>query len=311
MPCTRPLKGYYSKTLNPTGKRSVVWNPRDGFIDKPINLPCGNCGHCRWKSASERAARCVHEASLFQNNCFLTLTYNPQFLPENGVLDYNAPVLFMKRLRKAYGEGIRSYGCAEYGEQFSRPHYHLLIFNHDFTDKVLHKESFRGDRIYRSKSLEELWPFGFSTIGALTAESAAYVSRYVMKKWKGKNAPEKYTVLDDATGELIEYPPERSICISRRPGIGRAWFEKYKTDVFPSDEVIINGQSKKPPRYYDKLFSDFHPESYLQVKRNRIAKVKLDIKLNPNEYTPERLATKERFQELFTKQYKRGYENDF
>ena len=40
-----------------------------------------------------------------------------------------------------------------------------------------------GHNVYRSAILEKLWPFGFSTIGAVTFESAAYVARYVMKKW--------------------------------------------------------------------------------------------------------------------------------
>ena len=50
----------------------------------------------------------MHEASLHDLNCFITLTYKDEFLPPFGSLDYAAPVLFMKRLRKRFGDGIRS-----------------------------------------------------------------------------------------------------------------------------------------------------------------------------------------------------------
>ena len=82
MPCYHPLKGYRSKFVNPdTGKRSVVFNPREGFYDLPQQVPCGQCIGCRLEYSRQWAMRCAHEASLYEDNCFITLTYNPDNLP--------------------------------------------------------------------------------------------------------------------------------------------------------------------------------------------------------------------------------------
>ena len=119
--------------------------------------------------------------------------------------------LFAKKLRqdqKFKGmdgkNGIRFYHCGEYGlccrkcglsgsfcrcERFyasiGRPHYHACIFNYDFPDKVPYKVTPQGHVLYVSKQLSRLWPFGFSTIGDLSWQSAAYTARYVMKKRNG------------------------------------------------------------------------------------------------------------------------------
>ena len=72
--------------------------------------------------------------------------------------------------------------CGEYGEDFSRPHYHALfclIVFFFLTEK--HSTGDSGSVIY-TEALTKLWPFGFSSIGDVTFESAAYCSRYIMKK---------------------------------------------------------------------------------------------------------------------------------
>ena len=136
MPCYRPIKGYRSRRLNAeTGKRPVVFNPRDGFYDQPVDLPCGQCIGCRLERSRQWAIRCVHEASLHERNCFITLTYRDECLPTNGSLDLDAFQKFMKRLRRRFGEGVRFFHCGEYGENFGRPHYHAILFNLDFSDK--------------------------------------------------------------------------------------------------------------------------------------------------------------------------------
>lgn len=82
MPCFRPLKGYKSRVRNrDTGKRSIVFNPREGFHDLPVTLPCGQCIGCRLERSRQWAIRCAHEASLYEENCFITLTYRDEDLP--------------------------------------------------------------------------------------------------------------------------------------------------------------------------------------------------------------------------------------
>ena len=151
----------------------------------------------------------------------------------------------MKRLRKT-GVEARYFHCGEYGDQTGRPHYHACLFGHAFPDRE--KWAVRkGNPVWRSDELERLWPYGNSEIGSLTFESAAYVARYVTKKVTGRDADSHYERLDPSTGELVQIEPEFAT-MSRRPGIGSGWFEKFGTDVFPSDEVVVNGHPSKPCR---------------------------------------------------------------
>lgn len=231
----------------------------------PVEVPCGQCIGCRLERSRQWAIRCVHEAQLHSENCFITLTYNNDHLPADGSLDVTHWQKFMKRLRKKYGDGIRFFHCGEYGHQLGRPHYHACIFGFDFPDKVLWKQSPSGERLYRSASLESLWPFGYSSVGTLTFESAAYVARYIMKKHLGQGADDHYG------GKKPEYTT-----MSRRPGIAAGWFEKFKGDVYPSDEVILRGKAMKPPKYYDGLYEVLDPDAFekMKVKRKKSAKIR-------------------------------------
>ena len=87
MPCYSPLKGYRSRKTNPeTGKRGIVFKQEQGFIDLPVELPCGQCIGCRLEKQRQWAIRIVHEALLWDENMFITLTYNDENLPENRSL---------------------------------------------------------------------------------------------------------------------------------------------------------------------------------------------------------------------------------
>lgn len=207
MPCYFPMQGYRSRSLTKNGKRQIVFSPKDGFIDLKMTVPCGQCLGCRLERSRQWALRCVHEASLYDDNCFITLTYSDEFLPRDYSLDVSHFQRFMKRLRKRFGEGIRFFHCGEYGSQFGRPHYHAILFNLDFPDKVFLKEQ-NGQTLYRSKILEELWPFGHSSVGSATFESAAYVARYILKKVNGDAADEWYAAVDHDTGEFFQRKPE-------------------------------------------------------------------------------------------------------
>lgn len=103
MACYNPLRVWRSKTINETGKRSMVFNRSAAqFADISQEIPCGQCIGCRLERSRQWAIRCVHEASLYEENCFLTLTYNNENLPENNTLVVKDFQNFMKRLRKKY-----------------------------------------------------------------------------------------------------------------------------------------------------------------------------------------------------------------
>lgn len=108
-------------------------------------------------------------------------------------------------------------------------------------------------------TLSELWTEGFSSVGDVTAKSAAYVANYTNSK------------LSSAVLKLNGFKPEFSQG-SNRPGIGKSWFDKYYTDWYPDDEVVVAGFKQKPPKYYDKLLERINPEMFASVKASRIEK---------------------------------------
>jgi hypothetical protein len=211
----------------------------------------------------------------------------------------------MKRLRKRYGPNIRYFHCGEYGEKNARPHYHACLFNFDFPDKILWKRT-DVSGLYTSASLGRLWPYGFSTIGDVTFESAAYVARYITKKITGRNAVNHYNDFDPVTGEIYADRIPEYTTMSLKPGIGAGWIQKFQNDVYPKDEIIMREKKLKPPKYYDKIFDQYDPLQFKKIKAKRIELAKQNTEHN----TPERLAVRERIKEKAAKLLKRSYENE-
>lgn len=207
----------------------------------------------------------MHEAAMHEHNSFITLTYMEEHLPDRNKLHHKDVVDFFKRLRKKVK--ARYYMAGEYGPENGRPHYHICLFGHDWEDKVFFKTTPSGEKIYTSATLEKLWPWGFSSTAELTFESAAYVARYCISKVTGDMAEEHYKRFDHI-GEY-QLPPEYNQ-MSRKPGLGHEWLKKYKSDVYTYDHLIVNGHETRPPKYYDKLFDAHDPETFEQLKNERI-----------------------------------------
>ena len=283
MSCVNPIKAFQCFD------KSIVFDEvRKHDIVRSLSLPCGQCVGCRLERSRQWAMRCMHEAQNHSKNCFITLTYDNTHLPSNGSLHYKDFQLFIKRLRKSLGNiRIRYYMAGEYGENFGRPHFHACIFGHDFHDKKFWKRTPSGSLLYRSDHLETLWPFGYSSVGDVNFESAAYVARYIMKKITGNKAHEHYEHINDETGEIVKRVPEFNK-MSLKPGIGAEWFKKFKSDVFPHDYVIVRGKKMKPPKAYDKMYKKTNPYEYDEVLYNR----EKNAKLNPDNHDPKRLDAK-------------------
>lgn len=263
MPCYSPLQANFS--LREDGKKDVKFSNFDWFskgLSKPedsLLLPCGRCMGCRLERSRQWALRCIHEAKMYDENCFITLTFSDDYLPEDGSLDRKCIQDFIKRVRRRFdSRKIRVFYCGEYGDLLSRPHYHVLFFNLDFPDKVLWRKV-NGSKYYSSSVLADLWPYGFSSIGDVTFESAAYVARYCTKKINGSLAEEHYK------GKLPEF------CgMSLKPGIGKPWFDKFaKSDLFPHDSCVARGTECKVPRYYDVLWERERPAEFARIKEIR------------------------------------------
>ena len=141
MTCLKPLLGWRYPNdpdeYNPdTGKFKLHFTSPAPTGSIPVSVPCGQCLSCRIDYSRDWAARCVHESQLHAVNSYITLTYDDFHLPDNYGLEKDALQKFMKRYRKMFGKGIRFFGCGEYGEETSRPHYHLIIFGYDLPGNI-------------------------------------------------------------------------------------------------------------------------------------------------------------------------------
>jgi len=292
MPCYHPLTAWRGE-YNPSGKRKMVFSKseaKDAGLD--IKLPCGQCIGCRLERSRQWALRCLHESRLYQDNCFLTLTYDDSHLPADQALHKEHFQLFMKRLRKKFPLfKVRYLMCGEYGENSARPHYHACLFNFDFPDKVLWSEK-QGTRLYVSEILNKVWGHGYCIIGDVTFQSAQYIANYILKKKSRQDSKmmEIISIMRYISYEYLEEQVEKHfrddkaeyITMSRGGrdpkgknlgGIGRQWYEKFKDDVYPSDFLVVNGQKVHPPKYYDSVYELEMPDDYKLLKEKRKSKL--------------------------------------
>lgn len=258
-------------------------------------------------------------------NCIVTLTYSNANLPDDYSVSVRELQLFLKRLRELLarpggpGVRIRFFACGEYGDKFGRPHYHILIFGYDFPDRVVWRRGSSGKFSFRSAELEKAWQnekglIGHCEVGLFSSEAAGYVARYCLKKVGGKLADTHYRRVHPLTGELVTVRPE-FITMSRMPGIGDAWFQRYRCDAFPSDFLILDGHKVPVPRYYQaKLLREQEHDSLLsddellavELKQRRREAAAPHAANN----TPERLAVREAVQSHRATRLKRDLDSE-
>lgn len=260
-----------------------MFSRKGAWVDRPVTVSCGQCVSCRLERSRQWAIRCIHEAQLHEKNSFITLTYDQDHIPADGSLDVSHWQKFAKRLRKNIGP-FRFLHCGEYGESNFRPHYHACIFGLDFRDDSQIYQHKTGYDVRTSPALTETWGKGFCTVGDLTFESAAYVARYVMKKIGGPMADEHYRRIDVDTGEETHVKREY-VTMSRRPGLGSDWIDRYESDVYPDDFVVHENHKLRPPKFYDRRLEEKNPKSYEELKTQRVQRALKHAENN----TPERL----------------------
>lgn len=266
MACLSPVKCYWSKKVNPSGKRSLTSNPRDAFDGSTVVRPCGVCINCRIQQTADTTVRLVHESKSHERNCYLTLTYSDENLPEDGSLNHRDFQLFFKRLRQVTGAGVKYYMCGEYGDQNDRPHYHAIVFGYDFDDRVFYKRNKTGDRLDTSERLGELWQLGFCTVGDVAMQSCRYVAGYIQKKITGKLADDHYM------GRKPEYAFGSN-------GLGLEYLKRFGSQWMDSGFVVIDGAKFRIPRYYDIKYKSIDGLHFDVVKDERVA----DARSNPHE----------------------------
>lgn len=276
-----------------------------------LTIPCGHCIECRLKYSRHWATRCCLEASEHEHNYFLTLTYDDDHLPVDQFLAFDpatgevnglrqsSPLrprdvqLFLKRLREAWSrkhgcEDIRFFLSGEYGSHTMRPHYHMIAFNLPIFDLVQYKKNFRGEILFNSAEIQELWSHGYVVIGEVTFDSAAYVARYILKKQTGPGSAGFY----ESQGLFPEFSR-----MSRRPGLARQYYDRESGRIYQYDQIILtdgNGLPKKvkPPAYFDRLYGEEEPEAMKVIKDRRrdLAEISLQQRLEKTDLTEVALA---------------------
>lgn len=310
MPCYTPIDAYVAPGKTENGKKNIVFK-RPETIMEEIKLPCGQCIGCRLLRSVSWAARCMHEIQLHEENCFITLTYDDEHLPDDYSLRKEDFQKFLKRLRKEiYPRKIRYFMCGEYGDDSWRPHYHAIIFNYSFPDKQRVQIREVENPYYISDQLSSLWPYGYHMVAEANFDTAAYVARYCTKKITGEKAESHYnrviTDWNEFTGEIthfqeVDLVPEYATQ-SKRPAIGKDWYQRYKGDCFPSDFLIVDGRKVPVPRYYDKLLE--REDEYLLALQKQKRKFKAIERAEDNTFY--RLYQRQIAKEAQTKTLKRN-----
>lgn len=290
---------YQNWEEKPSEWRSIWEGKKRYMINKIDIVPCGYCESCRIQRSKENATKCVLESKEYPDgyNWFITYTYNDEHLPMidemvnektgeiyeddgtwNGTLVKEHRTKYWKDTRNYWDyhfhhNGIRFFECGEYGGTTGRSHYHAIGFNFPINkeDLVFYKFNRNKQPIWTCDKVAKLWQDekglqrGFVTIAKVNWQTCAYVARYCTKKMYGEYAEDYYK----SKGQIPEF-----INMSRKPGIGRAYYDENWEKIYKDDEIILEmkqglAQAVPPCKYYDRLFDVEHHEELEQIKAKR------------------------------------------
>lgn len=223
---------------------------------------CGKCIDCVNKRIKAWATRIyLHSSQHKDDSIFLTLTYNPQNLPKNGLLNKRDYQLFLKRLRKYFPDKKISYFmCGEYGDENGRPHYHFILFGISPTD-------------FNINVIESSWRKGFIRVEKVNMKTCRYVAKYCCKTRQKEK-------LDPVTGEVMA----EFVQMSKRPALCKEWFFENFADLFKHDEPPIL-KIGKYSYSYPQVFRKWYKE---KIGQNVLVNTS-DILIVPDKYTEKEI----------------------
>lgn len=207
-------------------------------------FPCGKCVNCRARSRQEWIFRLRMEYQASDFGLFVTLTYDDDKLPFDGVCVRDVQ-LFLKRLRKNFdSKTLRYFIVSEYGDHTQRPHYHGLLFFNNID---------RSPAIY--DIIEKSWANGFVQFGEVEEGSITYCTKYCLKSSdvpRGKN--DNFRLLSKMHG-----------------GVGISHLKENEDFYFQridKPQIVTSREFTSPmPRYYrNKLVSKLDPEDKEEIK---------------------------------------------
>lgn len=209
-----------------------------------VAVPCGKCPVCQQNRIADWLFRIERDVENSPVSFFITLTYDDEDLPDDGLVSKKDVQDFFKRLRsncepQKIGKlpnckyiPLRYFLCSEYGSLHDRPHYHAIIWNVAPLDRfVSYNELF-----------ETSWKHGFVYIGNVTPASIRYVLKYMFK---------------DAE---LSAEKQQSLFYLMSKGIGKSFIENGNNKSNIHDRFVpylaIDHGRKRIPRYYkEKVWS--------------------------------------------------------
>lgn len=267
-------------------------------------FPCGHCVACLINKRKDWSTRLTHEIGEFDKSCFVTLTYNDDYIPTTSKDDWSSPCKlfdtglysgedfipslcvgdvqrFIKRVRRHLEylpkraknrvgrdhvtSKIRYFVVGEYGPKTHRPHYHIIIFGWSPSDVTPFFRSKSGQQVYRSAQLEKLWPYGYVTVESCGCGTAQYCAQYVTKKLTKKPSRfDSYVV-----PEFFRYS-------TRGGGIGTTWLKKYYRQCLRIDYPYVTYRNGKNiikasiPVAYKRWIRKYRVEAYLSWRDSMV-----------------------------------------
>lgn len=235
--CLFPVKAWRFHDYD-TGEVKLSFTPMPKY-DEVLTVPCGKCIECLSSYSNEWANRCMLEASLYKQNCMITLTY----AETDGSLHKDDLQKFIKRLRKTVS--FRYFACGEYGKRGQRSHYHIIIFGWRPDDLQFFFER-NGHKVYKSNFVSAVWcspkawqnlprKAGFISVEDVTFDTCKYTAKYLQK--------------------LNSVPSGSAPCftlMSLKPAIGlNAFDEKW----FETDKMYLQGRQLPIARYFRRKYN--------------------------------------------------------
>lgn len=210
----------------------VLVSTGDGSAQR---FACGWCRVCMASHAREWSSRLQLEVLASGSPLVVRLSYADAFLPWDGLPSVVDVEVGWRRIRDAlhaaYGVDPRFYLVAELGEQFGRPHYHVLVWG--LPGRVF-SESARLNKgfpvLLVQDVIERAWRFGQVRAEAPRDDGAAcgYLTQY-FEKGRALQRAEHRRALGLLRGEQLE----RALRSGRRrvPGERVVWFHRMTPGI--------------------------------------------------------------------------------
>lgn len=271
-------------------------------------IPCKWCAGCQEKYSKDWATRCMLEASQYEHNYFITLTYDDYNIPrddyilnrktgelvpndnwDQGHLEPDHVVKFMKDLRQYWKYHFHHpkdeiIGYDEEGNEIKPPGIRFFLcgeyggqtkrphYHAILFNLPIKKEMLKLHSI--TKSGDMLWEC--DTIAKIWGKGFISIAEV---NWDTCAYVARY-VMKKMKGKVEDefyfengMSPE-FIRMSRMPGIGLDFFTSNFQKIYANDEIILKGhkekiQPVKPPSYFDEKFREMHPDEMMEIKEHR------------------------------------------